>query len=135
MSLSTASETALGWCRDLSSRAETLPVFLLSQELPCYLMILHILLFLYIICSLYNIVFFFFLAVLGFELGAYTLSHSTSPFCAGFFRDGSHELLAQAGALPLEPCPKTPKLAFSTHLFPNAIHDPDVLSGKSRGLC
>jgi hypothetical protein len=31
--------------------------------------------------------FFFLFAVLGLELGAYTLSHSTSPFVMGFFRD------------------------------------------------
>jgi hypothetical protein len=31
--------------------------------------------------------FFFFPVVLGFELRAYTLSHSTSPFCDGFFQD------------------------------------------------
>jgi hypothetical protein len=31
--------------------------------------------------------FFFFFAVLGLELRAYTLSHSTSPFCDGYFRD------------------------------------------------
>jgi hypothetical protein len=31
--------------------------------------------------------FFFFFAVLGFELRAYTLSHSASPFCDGFFQD------------------------------------------------
>jgi hypothetical protein len=32
--------------------------------------------------------FFFFFAILGFELRAYTLSHSTSPFFVmGFFRD------------------------------------------------
>jgi hypothetical protein len=38
--------------------------------------------------------------VLGFELGAYTLSHSTSPFffpVRGFFEIGSRELSAQAG--------------------------------------
>jgi hypothetical protein len=28
---------------------------------------------------------FCFFAVLGFELRAFTLSHSTSPFCDGFF--------------------------------------------------
>jgi hypothetical protein len=38
--------------------------------------------------SLVSIIFFFFLVVLGFELRAYTLSHSTSPFlCERFFRD------------------------------------------------
>jgi hypothetical protein len=38
--------------------------------------------------------------VLGFELRAYTLSHTTSHpsfFCEGFFEIGSHELFAQAG--------------------------------------
>jgi hypothetical protein len=40
----------------------------------------------------------FFFAVLGLELRAYTLSHSTSPiFVMGFFEIGSHELFAQAG--------------------------------------
>jgi hypothetical protein len=39
--------------------------------------------------------------VLGFELRAYTLSHSTSPFFVmGFFKISSHELLAQAGFEP-----------------------------------
>jgi hypothetical protein len=42
--------------------------------------------------------FFFSFVVLGFELRAYTLSHSTSPFLGwGFFKIGSHELFAQAG--------------------------------------
>jgi hypothetical protein len=41
--------------------------------------------------------FFFFLA-LGFELRAYTLSHSTNPFlCDEFFEIWSHELFAQDG--------------------------------------
>jgi hypothetical protein len=31
---------------------------------------------------------FFFFALLGFELSAYTLSHSTSPFCDGFLKIG-----------------------------------------------
>jgi hypothetical protein len=31
--------------------------------------------------------FFFFLTVLGLELRAYTLSHSTSSFCVRFFPD------------------------------------------------
>jgi hypothetical protein len=45
--------------------------------------------------------FFFFLAVLGLELRAYTLSHSTSPFLVmGFFEIGSHELFAWAGFEP-----------------------------------
>jgi hypothetical protein len=36
--------------------------------------------------------------VLGFELRAYTLSHSTSPFFVkGFFEIGSPELFVQAG--------------------------------------
>jgi hypothetical protein len=38
---------------------------------------------------------FFIFAVLGFELRAYTLSHSTSP-CGGFFKIGSLKLSAQA---------------------------------------
>jgi hypothetical protein len=41
---------------------------------------------------------FFFFAVLGFELRAFILSHSTSPFFVlGFFEIGSQELFAQAG--------------------------------------
>jgi hypothetical protein len=36
--------------------------------------------------------------LLGFELRAYTLSHSTSSlFVMGFFEIGSHKLFAQAG--------------------------------------
>jgi hypothetical protein len=36
--------------------------------------------------------------VLGFELRAYTLSYSTSPFIEmGFFKRGSHKLFTQAG--------------------------------------
>jgi hypothetical protein len=39
--------------------------------------------------------------VLGLELRAYTLSHSTSPFFVmGFFRDRSRELFAWAGFEP-----------------------------------
>jgi hypothetical protein len=39
--------------------------------------------------------------VLGFELRAYTLSHSTKPiFAKGFFMIGSLELFAQAGFKP-----------------------------------
>jgi hypothetical protein len=34
-------------------------------------------------------------AVLGFELRAYTLGHSTGPFCVGFFEIGSQELIAR----------------------------------------
>jgi hypothetical protein len=42
--------------------------------------------------------FFFFLVVLGFELRAYTLSHSTCPFFVmGFFEMESPKLFAQAG--------------------------------------
>jgi hypothetical protein len=41
--------------------------------------------------------FFFFFVVLGLELGAFTLSHSASPFCEGFFEIGSCEPFAQAG--------------------------------------
>jgi hypothetical protein len=40
------------------------------------------------------------LAILGLELRAFTLSHSTSPFCEGFFKIGSHELFAQVGLEP-----------------------------------
>jgi hypothetical protein len=40
---------------------------------------------------------FFFFAVLGFELRAYTLSHSTSRFCDEFFEIGAHELFPRAG--------------------------------------
>jgi hypothetical protein len=46
-------------------------------------------------------VFFFFFAVLGFELRAYSLSHCTSPFIVmGFFEIGSLELFAWAGFEP-----------------------------------
>jgi hypothetical protein len=39
--------------------------------------------------------------VLGLELRAFTLSHSTCPiFCEGFFDTGSQELLAWAGFEP-----------------------------------
>jgi hypothetical protein len=40
-----------------------------------------------------------FFLVLGFELRAYTLSHSTSPFF-GFSEIGSHKLFAWAGFKP-----------------------------------
>jgi hypothetical protein len=43
---------------------------------------------------------FFFFSVLGFELKAYTLSHSTSPFfvCVmGFFQDRVSQTICQAG--------------------------------------
>jgi hypothetical protein len=50
------------------------------------------------------IFFFFFFAVLGFELKAYTLSHSTSPFffflVMSFFEIGSHKLFFRAGFEP-----------------------------------
>jgi hypothetical protein len=40
----------------------------------------------------------FLFAVLGLELRAFTLSHSTNPiFCDGFFEIGSLELFAWAG--------------------------------------
>jgi hypothetical protein len=40
----------------------------------------------------------FFFALLGFELMAYTLGHSTSPFFVlGIFKIVSHELFAWAG--------------------------------------
>jgi hypothetical protein len=35
-----------------------------------------------------------FFVVLGFELRAYTLSHSAALFCDGFFEIGSRELFA-----------------------------------------
>jgi hypothetical protein len=39
--------------------------------------------------------------VLGFELKAFTLSHSTSPiFVKGFFKIGSHKVFALAGFEP-----------------------------------
>jgi hypothetical protein len=41
--------------------------------------------------------FFFFFPELGFKLTAYTLSHSTSPFCDGFFEIGCRQLFAHAG--------------------------------------
>jgi hypothetical protein len=37
---------------------------------------------------------FFVFSVLGFELRAYTLSHSTSPFVMGFLETGSQEQFA-----------------------------------------
>jgi hypothetical protein len=41
---------------------------------------------------------FFLLAVLGFELSAYTLSDFTSPFFVmSFFKIGSYELFVQVG--------------------------------------
>jgi hypothetical protein len=41
------------------------------------------------------------LVVLGFELRAYTLNHSTSPFFVlGIFKIGSHGLFAWAGFKP-----------------------------------
>jgi hypothetical protein len=41
--------------------------------------------FVLLVCvNLFN---FFFFLVLGFELRVYTLSHSTGPFCGGFFQD------------------------------------------------
>jgi uncharacterized membrane protein SirB2 len=53
---------------------------------------------------------FIYFVILGFELRAYTLSHSTSPLCfcfvcvcvcvMGFFKIGSHKLFAQAGFKP-----------------------------------
>jgi hypothetical protein len=47
--------------------------------------------------KLFFFFFFFFLVVLGLELRAYTLSHSTQPiFVMEFFELGSHKLFAQA---------------------------------------
>jgi hypothetical protein len=44
---------------------------------------------------------FLFLAVLGFEIRAYTVSHSTSHFfVVGFLKIGFHKLFAQAGFEP-----------------------------------
>jgi hypothetical protein len=44
---------------------------------------------------------FYFILVLGLELRAFTLSHSTSSiFCEGFFKMGSHELFALPGLEP-----------------------------------
>jgi hypothetical protein len=46
----------------------------------------------------YLIYFFLCVLVLGLELRAFTLSHSTNPFFVkGFFEIGSCELFAQAG--------------------------------------
>jgi hypothetical protein len=43
----------------------------------------------------------FLFAVLGFELRAYALSHSTSPiFMKGYLKQGLSELFAQAGFEP-----------------------------------
>jgi hypothetical protein len=43
---------------------------------------------------------FFFFAVLGLELRAYTLSHEPGFFAIGFFEEGSCVLFAQAGFDP-----------------------------------
>jgi hypothetical protein len=43
---------------------------------------------------------FFFFAVLGFELRAYTLSHSKPLFVMGFLKIGSGKLFSQAGFRP-----------------------------------
>jgi hypothetical protein len=50
-------------------------------------------------------IFFFFFVVLGFELKAYTLNHSTSPpfFLIDFLEIVSHKLFAQA---VFEPIPR-----------------------------
>jgi hypothetical protein len=49
----------------------------------------------------FNLIFFFFFAVLGFEFRAYTLIHSTSPFFViGISQIGSHKLFAWAGLKP-----------------------------------
>jgi hypothetical protein len=37
------------------------------------------------LASLFNFYFIYLFVVLGFKLRAYTLSHSTSPFCFGYF--------------------------------------------------
>jgi hypothetical protein len=55
-----------------------------------------------------KIFFLFFFVILGFELRAYTLSHSPALFVKGFcfcfcFQIGSHELFAQAGFEQLSP--------------------------------
>jgi hypothetical protein len=42
----------------------------------------------------------FFFSVLGLELRAFTLSHSTSPFVLGIFKIGSLELFASADFEP-----------------------------------
>jgi hypothetical protein len=44
--------------------------------------------------------FFFFFVVLGFELRAYTLSHSTSLFCDRFFFIGPCKLFVRTGFEP-----------------------------------
>jgi hypothetical protein len=44
-----------------------------------------------------NIPFFFFLVILGLELRAYTLSHSTALFCDGFFCNRVLQTICQAG--------------------------------------
>jgi hypothetical protein len=46
--------------------------------------------------GLFSFLFFSFFAILGFELRAFTLSHSTSPFFVmNFFEIGSQELFAR----------------------------------------
>jgi hypothetical protein len=52
-------------------------------------------------CFFFFSFFFFFFVVLGFELRAHTLSHSTSPFFVmGFFEIGSCKLFPWAGFKP-----------------------------------
>jgi hypothetical protein len=49
----------------------------------------------FVFVSFWQSVLFFFLVVLGLELRAYTLSHSTSPFCEGFFWDRILQTICQ----------------------------------------
>jgi hypothetical protein len=49
-------------------------------------------------------VFFFFFAVLGFELRAYTLSHSTSPYLRWVFWDRVSWTICLRLTLNLDPC-------------------------------
>jgi hypothetical protein len=59
----------------------------------------------FFICKMEMIItFWVFFPVLGFELRAYTLSHSTSPFFVlDVFKIGSCKLFAQAGFEPNPP--------------------------------
>jgi hypothetical protein len=51
---------------------------------------------------------FIYFAVLGLELRAYTLNHSASPFCDGYFRDRVWEALCLGWLWPLILLPQTP---------------------------
>jgi hypothetical protein len=69
--------------------AEEIPTQLSIQSVP------------WVLLAAFSQVFLGFFAVLGFELQAYTLSHSISPsFVTGFLNIGSLELIVWAGFQP-----------------------------------